>query len=124
MNATQPVQATDGGKLITVRNTGFQAAGEAGSALLEKVNAAEDTSVSQFLGEEIAQNDQPELTSSRIIISGGRSIRSAENFTKYIEPIADTLGAALGASRAAVDAGYASNDWQVGQTGKVVAPDL
>jgi len=123
-NAIQTVQATDAKKVITVRTAAFPAAGEGGSAAIETVNAAEDPGVSTFKGEEIAQSDRPELTSARIIISGGRSLGSAENFTKYIEPIADTLGAAMGASRAAVDAGYAPNDWQVGQTGKVVAPDL
>ena len=124
-NAIQTVQATDAKKVITVRTAAFQAAaGEGGSAAIETVNAAEDLGLSSFKGEEIAQNDRPELTSARIIISGGRSLGSSENFTKYIEPIADKLGAAMGASRAAVDAGYAPNDWQVGQTGKVVAPDL
>jgi electron transfer flavoprotein alpha subunit len=126
-NAIQTVQATDAKKVITVRTAAFPAAGEGGSAAIETVSAAEDPGTSSFKGEEIAQNDRPELTSARIIISGGRSLGSAdafENFTKYIEPIADTLGAAMGASRAAVDAGYAPNDWQVGQTGKVVAPDL
>jgi electron transfer flavoprotein alpha subunit len=123
-NAIQTVQATDAKKVITVRTAAFPAAGEGGSAAIETVNAAEDPGTSSFKGEEIAQNDRPELTSARIIISGGRSLGSSENFTKYIEPIADTLGAAMGASRAAVDAGYAPNDWQVGQTGKVVAPDL
>jgi electron transfer flavoprotein alpha subunit len=123
-NAIQTVQATDAKKVITVRTAAFPAAAEGGSAAIETVNAAEDPGTSSFKGEEIAQNDRPELTSARIIISGGRSLGSSENFTKYIEPIADTLGAAMGASRAAVDAGYAPNDWQVGQTGKVVAPDL
>jgi len=123
-NAIQTVQATDAKKVITVRTAAFPAAGEGGSASIEAVDPAEDPGTSSFKGEEIAQNDRPELTSARIIISGGRSLGSSENFTKYIEPIADTLGAAMGASRAAVDAGYAPNDWQVGQTGKVVAPDL
>jgi electron transfer flavoprotein alpha subunit len=123
-NAIQTVQATDAKKVITVRTAAFPAAGEGGSAAIETVTAAEDPGVSSFKGEEIAQTDRPELTSARIIISGGRSLGSAENFKTYIEPIADRLGAAMGASRAAVDAGYAPNDWQVGQTGKVVAPDL
>jgi electron transfer flavoprotein alpha subunit len=123
-NAIQTVQATDAKTVITVRTAAFPAAAEGGSAAIETVNAADDPQLSHFRGEEIAQNDRPELTSARIIISGGRSLGSSENFTKYIEPIADTLGAAMGASRAAVDAGYAPNDWQVGQTGKVVAPDL
>jgi electron transfer flavoprotein alpha subunit len=123
-NAIQTVQATDPKKVITVRTAAFQPAGEGGSASIETVTATEDPGVSSFKGEEIAQSDRPELTSARIIISGGRSLGSSENFTKYIEPIADRLGAAMGASRAAVDAGYAPNDWQVGQTGKVVAPDL
>ena len=123
-NAIQTVQATDGKKVITVRTAAFPAAGEGGSAPVEAVGPAEDPALSTFKGEEIAKSDRPELTSARIIISGGRSLGSAENFKKYIEPIADKLGAAMGASRAAVDAGYAPNDWQVGQTGKVVAPDL
>jgi electron transfer flavoprotein alpha subunit len=123
-NAIQTVQATDAKKVITVRTAAFPAAGEGGSAAIETVGPSEDPGVSSFKGEEIAKTDRPELTSARIIISGGRSIGSAENFAKYIEPVADKLGAAVGASRAAVDAGYAPNDWQVGQTGKVVAPDL
>ncbi|MCG7393257.1 electron transfer flavoprotein subunit alpha/FixB family protein [Microvirga sp. ACRRW] len=123
-NAIQTVQATDAKKVITVRTAAFPAAGEGGSAAVESVNAASDPQLSSFKGEEIAKSDRPELTSARIIISGGRSLGSAENFKQYIEPIADKLGAAMGASRAAVDAGYAPNDWQVGQTGKVVAPDL
>ncbi|MBM6595480.1 electron transfer flavoprotein subunit alpha/FixB family protein [Microvirga pudoricolor] len=123
-NAIQTVQATDPKKVITVRTAAFPAASEGGSAPVESAAAAEDAGLSTFKGEELAVSDRPELTSARIIISGGRSLGSAENFTKYIEPIADKLGAAMGASRAAVDAGYAPNDWQVGQTGKVVAPDL
>jgi len=123
-NAIQTVQATDPKKVVTVRTAAFPAAGEGGEAAVETVGPAEDPGVSSFKGEEIAKSDRPELTSARIIISGGRSLGSAENFAKYIEPVADRLGAAMGASRAAVDAGYAPNDWQVGQTGKVVAPDL
>jgi len=123
-NAIQTVQATDSKKIITVRISAFPAAAEGGSAPIETVTAAADPQISTFKGEEIAQTDRPELTSAKIIISGGRSLGSAENFAKYIEPIADKLGAAMGASRAAVDAGYAPNDWQVGQTGKVVAPQL
>src|SRR5215208_114465 len=123
-NAIQTVQATDAKKVITVRTAAFPAAAEGGSAPIETVNAAEDSGLSSFKGEEIAKSERPELTSARIIISGGRSLGSAENFKKIIEPVADRLGAAIGASRAAVDAGYAPNDWQVGQTGKVVAPDL
>jgi len=123
-NAIQTVQATDAKRVITVRTAAFQAAGEGGSAPVEAVGAAENPGVSSFKGEEIAKNDRPELTSARIIISGGRSLGSSDAFKQIIEPVADRLGAAIGASRAAVDAGYAPNDWQVGQTGKVVAPDL
>ncbi len=123
-NAIQTVQATDPKKVITVRTAAFPAAGEGGSASIETVGGGDDPGASTFKGQEIAQSERPELTSARIIISGGRSLGSSENFSKYIEPIADRLGAAMGASRAAVDAGYAPNDWQVGQTGKVVAPDL
>ena len=123
-NAIQTVQATDAKRVITVRTAAFAAAAEGGSAPIEAVSAGEAASASTFKGEEIAKSERPELTSARIIISGGRSLGSAENFTTYLEPIADRLGAAMGASRAAVDAGYAPNDWQVGQTGKVVAPDL
>jgi electron transfer flavoprotein alpha subunit len=123
-NAIQTVQSGDAKKVITVRTAAFQPTGEGGSAAIESIGAADDAGVSSFKGEEIAKNDRPELTSARIIISGGRSLGSAENFKKIIEPVADRLGAAMGASRAAVDAGYAPNDWQVGQTGKVVAPDL
>jgi electron transfer flavoprotein alpha subunit len=123
-NAIQTVQATDAKRVITVRTAAFPAAGEGGSAPIEDAAAAGDPGVSSFKGEEIAKNDRPELTSARIIISGGRSLGSSDAFKQIIEPVADRLGAAIGASRAAVDAGYAPNDWQVGQTGKVVAPDL
>lgn len=123
-NAIQTVKSTDAKKVITVRTSTFAAAGEGGSAPVESVTAAADPGVSSFVGEELSKSDRPELTSAKIIISGGRAMQSRENFTKYIEPVADKLGAAVGASRAAVDAGYAPNDWQVGQTGKVVAPDL
>jgi electron transfer flavoprotein alpha subunit len=123
-NAIQTVQATDAKRVLTVRTAAFAPAPEGGSASIETVAGAEAPAVSTFKGQEIAQSERPELTSARIIISGGRSLGSSENFSKYLEPIADTLGAAMGASRAAVDAGYAPNDWQVGQTGKVVAPDL
>ena len=123
-NAIQTVQSGDARKVITVRTAAFQATGEAGSAAAEPVSAAADPGVSSFVGEELAKSDRPELTSAKIIISGGRAMQNAENFKTYIEPVADKLGAAMGASRAAVDAGYAPNDWQVGQTGKVVAPEL
>ena len=123
-NAVQTVRSKDAKKVITVRTTAFQAAAEGGSAPVEPTTAAADPGVSSFVGEELSKSERPELTSARIIISGGRAMQSRENFTKYIEPIADKLGAAMGASRAAVDAGYAPNDWQVGQTGKVVAPEL
>ena len=123
-NAIQTVQATDAKRVITVRTAAFAAAAEGGSAAIEAVTGGDAASASTFKGEEIARSERPELTSARIIISGGRSLGSAENFATYLEPIADRLGAAMGASRAAVDAGYAPNDWQVGQTGKVVAPDL
>jgi electron transfer flavoprotein alpha subunit len=123
-NAMQTVKSTDAKKVITVRTSTFQATGEGGSAPIENAAAAADPGLSSFVGEELSKSDRPELTSARIIISGGRAMQSRENFTKYIEPVADKLGAAMGASRAAVDAGYAPNDWQVGQTGKVVAPEL
>jgi electron transfer flavoprotein alpha subunit len=123
-NAIQTVKSLDAKKVITVRISTFQATGEGGSASVEAATAAADPGVSSFIGEELSKSDRPELTSAKIIISGGRAMQSRENFTKYIEPVADKLGAAMGASRAAVDAGYAPNDWQVGQTGKVVAPDL
>ena len=123
-NAIQTVQSSDAKKVITVRTASFQATGAGGSAPVETVAAAGDPGVSTFKSEALAKSDRPELTSAKIIISGGRAMQNAENFTKYIEPVADRLGAAMGASRAAVDAGYAPNDWQVGQTGKVVAPEL
>ena len=123
-NAMQTVKSTDKIKVITVRTSTFQAAGEGGSAPVENAAAAADPGISSFAGEELSKSDRPELTSAKIIISGGRAMQNRENFAKYIEPVADKLGAAMGASRAAVDAGYAPNDWQVGQTGKVVAPEL
>ncbi len=123
-NAIQTVQSKDAKKVITVRTASFKAAGEGGSATVEKIAAAADPGVSSFVSEALAKSDRPELASAKIIVSGGRALQSAENFQKVIEPVADRLGAAVGASRAAVDAGYAPNDWQVGQTGKVVAPDL
>ncbi|KPH80000.1 electron transfer flavoprotein subunit alpha/FixB family protein [Bosea vaviloviae] len=123
-NAIQTVQSGEAKKLLTIRTASFQATGEGGSAPVETVSGGEDPGLSSFKGEEVAKSDRPELASAKIIISGGRALGSTENFTKVIEPVADRLGAAMGASRAAVDAGFAPNDWQVGQTGKVVAPDL
>jgi electron transfer flavoprotein alpha subunit len=123
-NAIQTVKSKDAKKVITVRTSTFQATGEGGSAPVEAVAAAADPAISSFVGEELSKSERPELTSAKVIISGGRAMQSRDNFTKYIEPVADKLGAAVGASRAAVDAGYAPNDWQVGQTGKVVAPEL
>ena len=124
-NAVQTVRSKDKTRIITVRTSTFQATGEGGaSAPIEDAAAAADPAISSFVGEELSKSERPELTSAKIIISGGRAMQSRENFAKYIEPVADKLGAAVGASRAAVDAGYAPNDWQVGQTGKVVAPEL
>ena len=123
-NAIQTVKSKDAKKVLTIRTSTFQASGEGGSAPVETAAAAADPGISSFVGEELSKSDRPELTSARIIISGGRAMQSRDNFAKYIEPVADKLGAAVGASRAAVDAGYAPNDWQVGQTGKVVAPEL
>jgi electron transfer flavoprotein alpha subunit len=123
-NAIQTVKSKDSKKVMTVRTASFQATGAGGSAPVETVAAPADPGISTFVGEELSKTDRPELTSAKIIISGGRAMQSRENFTKYIEPVADKLGAGVGASRAAVDAGYAPNDWQVGQTGKVVAPEL
>ena len=123
-NAIQTVKSKDSKKVMTIRTASFPATGTGGSAPVEPVAAPADPGISSFVGEELSKTDRPELTSAKIIISGGRAMQSRENFTKYIEPVADKLGAGMGASRAAVDAGYAPNDWQVGQTGKVVAPEL
>jgi electron transfer flavoprotein alpha subunit len=123
-NAIQTVQSTDAKKVVTVRTASFQAAPEGGSAPVETVSAATNPGLSSFIENRLSGSDRPELTSARIIISGGRALGSSEKFQEVILPVADKLGAAVGASRAAVDAGYAPNDWQVGQTGKVVAPDL
>ena len=124
-NAIATVKNTESKKVITVRTTAFDAAAaEGGAASIEQVSAGEDAGKSKFVGEELAKSDRPELTAAEIVVSGGRALASGENFTKYIEPLADKLGAAMGASRAAVDAGYVPNDLQVGQTGKIVAPNL
>jgi electron transfer flavoprotein alpha subunit len=124
-NAIATVQSSDPIKVITVRTTGFDAvAAEGGSAAVEKLEAAADSGLSQFVSREVTKLDRPELTSAKIIVSGGRGLGSGENYTKVLEPLADKLNAALGASRAAVDAGYVPNDFQVGQTGKIVAPQL
>jgi electron transfer flavoprotein alpha subunit len=124
-NAIATVQALDATKVITVRTTGFDpAASTGGSAAVETAPAVADEGKSKFLGSEIAKSDRPELTAAKIIVSGGRALGSSEKFNEVMTPLADKLGAALGASRAAVDAGYAPNDWQVGQTGKIVAPQL
>jgi electron transfer flavoprotein alpha subunit len=124
-NAEATVQSGDPVKVITVRTTGFDAvAATGGSAAVEPVDAVADTGLTSFIGRELAKSDRPELTAARVVIAGGRGIGSEENFKKLLEPLADRLGAAIGASRAAVDAGYAPNDWQVGQTGKIVAPQL
>jgi len=123
-NAIQTVRSLEKKRVITVRTAAFQATGAGGSAPIEPVATVADPDLSGFVGEELSKSERPELTSAKIIISGGRAMQNRDNFTKYIEPVADRLGAAIGASRAAVDAGYAPNDWQVGQTGKVVAPDL
>ncbi|QRR35635.1 FAD-binding protein [Hydrogenophaga sp. YM1] len=124
-NAIATVQATDEKKVITVRTTGFDPAqASGGSAAVETANAVADSGKSSFVGSEIAKSDRPELTAAKIIVSGGRALGSSEKFNEVITPLADKLGAAIGASRAAVDAGYAPNDLQVGQTGKIVAPQL
>jgi electron transfer flavoprotein alpha subunit len=124
-NAVATVQSADPVKVITVRGTGFDpVAAEGGSATIEKIEAAADSGISTFVSREVTKLDRPELTSALIIVSGGRGLGSGENYTKVLEPLADKLGAALGASRAAVDAGYVPNDYQVGQTGKIVAPQL
>jgi electron transfer flavoprotein alpha subunit len=122
-NAIATVKSADPVKVITVRTTGFDAAGEQGSASVEAIACVADSGKSVFVGREVAKNDRPELTAAKVVVSGGRGMGSGENF-KLLEPLADKLGAAMGASRAAVDAGYAPNDWQVGQTGKIVAPQL
>ncbi|MES4993698.1 MULTISPECIES: electron transfer flavoprotein subunit alpha/FixB family protein [Agrobacterium tumefaciens complex] len=123
-NAIQTVQSTDAKKVITVRTASFAAAGEGGSASVETIPAAANPGLSTHVKDALSSSDRPELTSAKIIISGGRALGSSEKFQEVILPVADKLGAAVGASRAAVDAGYAPNDWQVGQTGKVVAPQL
>jgi electron transfer flavoprotein alpha subunit len=124
-NAMAIVQSADATKVITVRTTGFDpAAATGGSAAVETVAGAADSGKSSFLGSEIAKNDRPDLTAAKIVVSGGRALGSAEKFNEVMTPLADKLGAAIGASRAAVDAGYAANDLQVGQTGKIVAPQL
>ncbi len=124
-NAIAIVQSQDATKVITVRTTGFDpAAATGGSAAVEVLTGVADSGKSTFMGSEIAKNDRPELTAAKIIVSGGRALGSSEKFTEVMTPLADKLGAAMGASRAAVDAGYAPNDWQVGQTGKIVAPQL
>ncbi|MBY5918361.1 electron transfer flavoprotein subunit alpha/FixB family protein [Rhizobium leguminosarum] len=123
-NAIQTVQASDAKKVITVRTASFASTPEGGSATIEAIPAVSDPGLSTFVGDALPASDRPELTSAKIIISGGRALGSAEKFREVILPLADKLGAAVGASRAAVDAGYAPNDWQVGQTGKVVAPQL
>ena len=122
-NAIATVQSVDAIKVITVRATGFDAAAAGGNAAIEKISAVGDSGKSAFVSRELAKSDRPELTAAKVIVSGGRGMGSAENFT-ILEPLADKLGAAMGASRAAVDAGYVPNDWQVGQTGKIVAPQL
>ncbi len=124
-NAIATVKDTEAKKVITVRATAFDAAAaQGGSAQVEEISAGGDVGKSSFVGEELAKSDRPELTSAEIVVSGGRALGSSENFTKYLEPLVDKLGAAMGASRAAVDAGYVPNDLQVGQTGKIVAPSL
>ncbi|WP_395686744.1 electron transfer flavoprotein subunit alpha/FixB family protein [Aestuariivirga sp.] len=122
-NAVQTVQSTDPKKVITVRTASFPATGEGGSAEIAKVNAAADPGISSYQGENLSKSDRPELTSAKIVVSGGRGMQNGDNF-KLLESVASKLNAAVGASRAAVDAGYVPNDYQVGQTGKVVAPDL
>lgn len=124
-NALATVRSKDAVKVLTVRTTAFPPAiAEGGSAEIETVSGVADSGLSKFVGQELTKSERPELTAARIVVSGGRGLASGENFKTYIEPLADKLGAAVGASRAAVDAGYAPNDYQVGQTGKVVAPDL
>ena len=124
-NALATVRSKDAIKVITVRTTAFDAASPSGGAAqVESVSPPGDSGLSSFLGREVSKSERPELTSAKIIVSGGRGMANGENFKKVLEPLADKLGAAMGASRAAVDAGFVPNDWQVGQTGKIVAPDL
>ena len=123
-NALATVKSKDPIKVITVRTTGFDAAGGGGSAAVESISAGSDSGLSAFVSREVSKSERPELTAAKIIVSGGRGMANGENFKKVLEPLADKLGAAMGASRAAVDAGFVPNDWQVGQTGKIVAPDL
>ena len=124
-NAIATVQSTDSTKVLTVRTTGFDPAGtQGGSASIEAITPVADSGLSAFVGREVTKSDRPELTAAKIIVSGGRALGSSDKFNEVLTPLADKLGAALGASRAAVDAGYAPNDWQVGQTGKIVAPQL
>lgn len=123
-NAIATVQSADAIKVVTVRTTGFDAAGQGASAVVQTVAAVADNGKSAYVRSELAKSDRPELTAAKVIVSGGRALGSSEKFDEVLTPLADKLGAALGASRAAVDAGYAPNDWQVGQTGKIVAPQL
>jgi electron transfer flavoprotein alpha subunit len=123
-NALETVKTSDAKKVITVRTSVFKAAGEGGSASVETIAAPPAPAKTRFLGQEVVKSDRPELAAAKIVVSGGRAMGSAEEFQRVIDPLADKLGAAVGASRAAVDAGYAPNDYQVGQTGKIVAPDL
>ena len=123
-NAIETVQTSDAKKIVTVRGTAFEAAADGGSAAVETIDAPTGSGKSAFVSEELAESDRPELTSAKRIVSSGRALGSEEEFNKVLEPLADKLGAAIGASRAAVDAGYAPNDYQVGQTGKIVAPEL
>jgi electron transfer flavoprotein alpha subunit len=123
-NAIMTVKSSDAKKIVTVRGTAFDAAGTNGSATVETITGDTGAGKSEFVSEEMTKSDRPELTAAKTIVSGGRALGSEDDFQKYIEPLADKLGAAVGASRAAVDAGYAPNDYQVGQTGKIVAPEL
>ena len=123
-NALATVQSKDAIKVITVRTTAFDAAAGGGSATVESIPPGSDSGLSKFVSREVSKSERPELTAAKIIVSGGRGMANGENFKKVLEPLADKLGAAMGASRAAVDAGFVPNDWQVGQTGKIVAPDL
>jgi electron transfer flavoprotein alpha subunit len=123
-NALATVKSKDAIKVITVRTTAFDAAGTGGSASVESISVPPDSGLSTFVSREVSKSERPELTAAKIIVSGGRGMANGENFKKVLEPLADKLGAAMGASRAAVDAGFVPNDWQVGQTGKIVAPDL